>query len=161
MRLFFVTSNMKLFISILIPLLVGAISGFFTSSGVNGWFALANKPWFNPPNWIFAPVWTTLYVLMGIALFLVWKADADKSIKQTAIILFTLQLTLNFFWSIIFFKLQQPGWAFAEIILMWLMILLTILWFVKINAIAAWLLVPYICWVSFASVLNYSIWKLN
>ena len=152
---------MKLFISILIPLLVGAISGFFTTSGVNGWFALANKPWYNPPNWIFAPVWTTLYVLMGIALFLVWKADADKSIKQTAIILFTLQLTLNFFWSIIFFKLQQPGWAFAEIILMWLMILLTILWFGKINAAAAWLLVPYICWVSFASVLNYSIWKLN
>ena len=152
---------MKLFISILIPLLVGAISGFFTSSGVNGWFALANKPWFNPPNWIFAPVWTTLYVLMGIALFLVWKADADKSIKQTAIILFTLQLALNFFWSIIFFKLQQPGWAFVEIILMWLMILLTILWFGKINATAAWLLVPYICWVSFASVLNYSIWKLN
>ena len=152
---------MKLFISILIPLLVGAISGFFTSSGVNGWYALANKPWFNPPNWIFAPVWTTLYVLMGIALFLVWKADADKSIKQTAIILFTLQLALNFFWSIIFFKLQQPGWAFVEIILMWLMILLTILWFGKINATAAWLLVPYICWVSFASVLNYSIWKLN
>ena len=152
---------MKLFISILIPLLVGAISGFFTSSGVNGWYTLANKPWFNPPNWIFAPVWTTLYVLMGIALFLVWKADADKSIKQTAIILFTLQLTLNFFWSIIFFKLQQPGWAFVEIILMWLMILLTILWFGKINATAAWLLVPYICWVSFASVLNYSIWKLN
>ena len=152
---------MKLFISILIPLLVGAISGFFTTSGVNGWFALANKPWFNPPNWIFAPVWTTLYVLMGIALFLVWKADADKSIKQTAIILFTLQLALNFFWSIIFFKLQQPGWAFVEIILMWLMILLTILWFGKINATAAWLLVPYICWVSFASVLNYSIWKLN
>lgn len=152
---------MKLFISILIPLLVGAISGFFTSSGVNGWFALANKPWFNPPNWIFAPVWTTLYVLMGIALFLVWKADADKSIKQTAIILFTLQLALNFFWSIIFFKLQQPAWAFVEIILMWLMILLTILWFGKINATAAWLLVPYICWVSFASVLNYSIWKLN
>ena len=152
---------MKLFISILIPLLVGAISGFFTTSGVNGWFALANKPWFNPPNWIFAPVWTTLYVLMGIALFLVWKSDADKSIKQTAIILFTLQLALNFFWSIIFFKLQQPGWAFVEIILMWLMILLTILWFGKINAAAAWLLVPYICWVSFASVLNYSIWKLN
>ena len=152
---------MKLFISILIPLLVGAISGFFTSSGVNGWYALANKPWFNPPNWIFAPVWTTLYVLMGIALFLVWKSDADKSIKQTAIILFTLQLALNFFWSIIFFKLQQPGWAFVEIILMWLMILLTILWFGKINATAAWLLVPYICWVSFASVLNYSIWKLN
>jgi tryptophan-rich sensory protein len=152
---------MKLFISILIPLLVGAISGYFTSSGVDGWYAFANKPWFNPPNWIFAPVWTTLYVLMGIALFLVWRAEADKAIKQTAIILFTVQLTLNFFWSIIFFKLQQPGWAFADIILMWVMILLTILWFGKISSTAAWLLVPYISWVSFATILNYSIWRLN
>lgn len=152
---------MKLIISILVPLLVGAISGFFTTSGVNGWYAVANKPWFNPPNWIFAPVWTTLYVLMGIALFLVWRSDADKAIKQTAIALFAIQLTLNFFWSIIFFKLQQPGWAFAEIILMWVTILLTILWFGKISSTAAWLLVPYICWVSFASVLNYSIWQLN
>lgn len=152
---------MKLIISILIPLLVGAVSGYFTSSGVNGWYALANKPWFNPPNWIFAPVWTMLYVLMGIALFLVWRSEADKNIKQTAIILFAVQLALNFCWSIIFFKLQQPGWALAEIILMWVMILLTIFWFGKINATAAWLLVPYISWVSFASVLNYSIWRLN
>ncbi len=152
---------MKLFISILIPLLVGAISGYFTSSGVNGWFAVANKPWFNPPNWIFAPVWTTLYILMGIALFLVWRSNAEKNIKQAAIMLFAVQLTLNFFWSIIFFKLQQPGWAFAEIIFMWLMILLIILWFGKISPAAAWLLVPYISWVSFAAILNYSIWHLN
>jgi translocator protein len=152
---------MKFFISILIPLLVGAIAGYFTTAGVKGWYTVATKPCFNPPNWIFAPVWTTLYVLMGIALFLVWKSDADRAIKQPAILLFVAQLTLNFFWSIIFFKLQQPGWAFAEIILMWLMILLTILWFGKISSTAAWLLVPYICWVSFASVLNYSIWRLN
>jgi tryptophan-rich sensory protein len=98
---------------------------------------------------------------MGIALFLVWKAEADKQVKQTAIILFAVQLTLNFFWSFIFFKLQQPGWAFAEIILMWLMILFTIIWFGKISSTAAWLLVPYISWVSFATVLNYAIWKLN
>lgn len=152
---------MKLFISILIPVLVGVVAGIFTSSGVDGWYAVANKPWFNPPNWIFAPVWTTLYILMGIALFLVWRADADKKLQQTAIILFAVQLTLNFFWSFIFFKLQQPGWALAEIILMWLIILLTILWVGKISATAAWLLVPYICWVSFAAVLNYSIWQLN
>lgn len=152
---------MKLFISILIPLLVGAVAGLFTSSGVNGWYALANKPWFNPPNWIFAPMWTLLYVMMGIAFFLVWKAEADKTVKQTAMILFAVQLVINFFWSFIFFKLQQPGWAFAEIMLMWVMILFTIIWFGKISATAAWLLVPYICWVSFAAVLNYSIWKLN
>lgn len=152
---------MKLIISILVPLLVGASAGFFTSSGVNGWYATASKPWFNPPNWIFAPVWTSLYILMGIALFLVWKAETDKNIKQTAIILFAVQLALNFFWSFIFFKLQLPGWAFAEIILMWIMIFITILWFGKISSAAAWLLVPYISWVSFASILNYAIWKLN
>ncbi|GAB2816948.1 TspO/MBR family protein [Ferruginibacter profundus] len=152
---------MKLFIAILIPLLVGGISGYFTASGVEGWYAAANKPWFNPPNWIFAPVWTALYILMGIALYLVWKTETIGTVKQTAIILFAVQLTLNFFWSLIFFKLQQPGWAFAEIIAMWVMILLTILWFGKISSTAAWLLVPYICWVSFASVLNYAIWKLN
>ncbi len=152
---------MKLVLSILIPVLVGAFSGYFTSSGVNGWYAIASKPWFNPPNWIFAPVWSMLYVLMGIAFFFLWKSGAPKDIKQTAIILFAVQLVLNFFWSIIFFKMQQPGWAFAEIILMWVMILLTILWFGKINSAAAWLLVPYISWVSFASVLNYSIWRLN
>jgi tryptophan-rich sensory protein len=152
---------MKLFLSILIPLLVGGISGFFTTSGVQGWYAVANKPWFNPPNWIFAPVWTALYILMGIAVFLIWKAEANKAVKQTAIILFVVQLTLNFFWSLIFFKLQQPGWALVEIAVMWLAILFTILWFGKISSTAAWLLVPYISWVSFASVLNYAIWKLN
>jgi len=152
---------MKLFIAILIPVLVGLVSGFFTSSGVQGWYAVANKPWFNPPNWIFAPVWTTLYVLMGIALYFVWKTPADGPIKQTANTLFGIQLTLNFFWSVIFFTLQQPGWALAEIILMWFMILLTILWFGKISSTAAWLMVPYICWVSFATVLNFYIYKLN
>ncbi len=153
---------MKLIISILIPLLIGGTASFFTASSVNGWYAVANKPWFNPPNYIFAPVWTVLYIMMGIALYFVWQAKAIPSnIKQTAIILFVVQLTLNFFWSLIFFKLQQPGWAFAEIIVMWLAILLTILWFGKISSAAAWLLVPYICWVSFATVLNYHIWQLN
>jgi len=152
---------MKLFISILILLLVGGISGFFTTSGVDSWYAVANKPWFNPPNWIFAPVWTALYILMGISLFLIWKSDGNKEVKQIALILFALQLTLNFFWSLIFFKMQQPGWALIEIVAMWLAILFTIIWFGKINTHAAWLLVPYISWVSFAMVLNYAIWKLN
>jgi translocator protein len=152
----------KLFIAVVVPLLVGGLSGFFTTGGVNGWYAAANKPSFNPPNWIFAPVWTTLYILMGIALYLVWKSThAITAVKQTAIILFVVQLMLNFFWSIIFFKLQLTGWALVEIIAMWVAILLTILWFRKISSTAAWLLVPYICWVSFATVLNYSIWRLN
>jgi benzodiazapine receptor len=153
--------KLKFFISVVIPLLVGGLGGFFTSSGVNGWYALANKPSFNPPNWIFAPVWTLLYLLMGIALYLVWKSEANKGLKRQAIGLFAIQLVLNFFWSIIFFYAHQPGWAFVEIIALWAMILLTILWFGKISPAAAWLLVPYISWVSFASLLNFAIWILN
>lgn len=152
---------MKLIISILIPLITGSIAGFFTTKGVDGWYAAAIKPSFNPPNWIFAPVWTALYILMGIALYLIWKSNAEKNIKQTALILFAVQLLLNFFWSFIFFSLQQTGWAFVEIVVMWLSILFTILWFGKISSAAAWLLVPYISWVSFASLLNFYIWKLN
>jgi len=152
---------MKLIISIALPLLVGGIAGFFTNTGVDGWYAVANKPSFNPPNWIFAPVWTSLYILMGIALYLVWKDDTGKPAKQTALLLFGVQLLLNFAWSFIFFYAAAPGWALVEIIIMWVAILLTILWFGKISSLAAWLLVPYICWVSFATVLNFYIWKLN
>ena len=152
---------MKLFISILIPLLVGGIATFFTISGVNGWYAMANKPSFNPPNWLFAPVWTALYIMMGIALFLVWKSEGDKTIQQTAFILFAVQLLLNFLWSFIFFYAKQPGWAFVDIIAMWIAILLTIIWFSKISTTASWLLVPYIFWVSFASLLNFYIWRHN
>jgi translocator protein len=155
------TKTFKLIISIAVPLMVGAVAGLFTSSGVDGWYANANKPSFNPPNWIFAPVWTTLYILMGIAMYIVWKWEGDKQVKRTALFLYVVQLTLNFAWSFIFFKLQQPGWAFAEIIAMWVMILMTIIWFSKISRTAAWLLVPYLGWVSFASVLNYYIWQLN
>ena len=151
----------KLILSILIPVTVGAISGFFTNSGVEGWYAVANKPSFNPPNWVFAPVWTTLYILMGIAMYLVWNAPIDEKKKRRALLLYALQLMLNFLWSFIFFEMQQPGAALIEIVLMWFSILLTLLAFGKINKAAAWLLVPYICWVSFAMVLNYEIWRLN
>lgn len=152
---------MKLFISLAITFLVGAVAAWFTTAGVNGWYAVANKPSFNPPNWVFAPVWTALYMMMGIALWLVWKKDGVKSGRRTALILFAIQLLLNFAWSFIFFYAHQPGWAFAEILLMWVSIMLTIIWFGKVSPAAAWLLVPYIWWVSFASLLNFYIWKLN
>lgn len=152
---------MRFIISILIPVLTGAVAGFFTNGGVKGWYERANKPSFNPPGWIFGPVWTILYILMGIALYLVWKSDADRRIKSTAITFFGIQLLLNFCWSFIFFSAGELGWAFAEIIVLWIMILATILYFGKISKTAAWLLVPYIAWVSFASVLNYAIWQLN
>jgi tryptophan-rich sensory protein len=154
-------NTVKLVIAILIPVAVGATAGFFTATGTGSWYQTIQKPSWNPPGWIFGPVWTTLYIMMGIALFLVWRSGAAEELKKTAITLFAIQLVLNFFWSFIFFKMEQPGWAFAEIITMWLFILLTIFAFAKVNTTAAWLLVPYISWVSFASILNYTIWKLN
>ncbi len=152
---------LKLIISIAIPLAVGAIAGAFTASSVDGWFTTINKPSFNPPNWIFAPVWTTLYIMMGIAFFLVWKSNESVEEKRPAIVFYFAQLLLNFLWSFIFFYAQEPGWAVVDIIALWLMILVTIIYFARISKVAAWLLVPYICWVSFATVLNFAIWKLN
>ena len=154
-------NTFKLIIAIIIPVSVGAISGFFTATGVESWYQTINKPSWNPPGWIFGPVWTTLYVMMGIALFLVWKSDSSDVMKKTAIALFAIQLILNFFWSFIFFDQQQIGWALVEIIVMWFFILLTIFAFGNVSKLAAWLLVPYISWVSFATILNYTIWKLN
>ena len=154
-------NTIKLIVSVAIPVAIGVISGLFTTAEIPGWYQTINKPAWNPPSWIFAPVWTTLYVLMGIALFLVWKSNADPIVKKTAITLFAVQLVFNFFWSFIFFKQHQVGWALAEIITMWLFIFLTIFAFARVNKIAAWLLVPYISWVSFATILNYTIWKLN
>ncbi len=148
-------------IALALPLLVGGVSGFFSVTGVESWYPTIQKPSWNPPNWVFGPVWTTLYVMMGIAFFLVWKDDTSKELKKIAITLFAVQLTLNFFWSFIFFKLQQPGWALVEIIAMWIFISLTIFAFAQVNKAAAWLLVPYISWVSFATILNYTIWQLN
>jgi translocator protein len=154
-------NTLKFVIAVSIPLLAGGISGFFTVTGVESWYQYINKPSWNPPNWIFGPVWTTLYIMMGIALFLVWKADTSYELKKIAFVLFGVQLLLNFCWSFLFFKLEQPGWAFAEIIVMWLFILMTIFAFAQVSKTAAWLLVPYISWVSFAAILNYTIWKMN
>ena len=151
----------KLLISIVVCVAVGGISGFFTSSEITTWYAALNKPSFNPPNYLFAPVWTTLYVLMGISFWLIWKSDAQLSVKNKAMFVFAIQLILNFFWSIIFFSMHQPGYAFIEIIFLWLFILFSIITFYPISKTAAYLLIPYICWVSFASALNFSIWKLN
>ena len=151
----------KFILAIGLPLLVGFAGSYFTMTGIDSWYATINKPSWNPPNSVFGPVWTTLYVLMGIAWFIVWKSDAPASYKNRASSLFIAQLILNFCWSFIFFNRHEIGWAFAEIILLWLFILFTIFAFAKVSKPAAWLLVPYISWVSFAAMLNYTIWQLN
>ncbi len=143
-----------------IPLLVGGISGFATANGLEPWYASLKKPSFNPPNYLFAPVWTTLYTMMGISLFLIWKSRMEKSIDK-ALKIFAIQLTLNFLWSFLFFYFQNLGLAFVEIILMWISIIFCIFTFYKVNKVASYLLIPYIMWVSFASILNGALWYLN
>jgi len=152
---------LKLIISILICQGAGVVGSLFTSPAISTWYATIQKPSFNPPNWIFAPVWTLLFLLMGISLYLMWEKGLENKKAKTAFFIFGVQLILNILWSILFFGLQSPLYAFIEIIILWLAILLTIISFYKISKPAAYLLLPYIIWVSFASVLNFSILILN
>ncbi len=151
----------KLIIAIVISELAGIIGSVFTVPSIAGWYAGIIKPSLNPPAWIFGPVWTTLFALMGIAAFLIWQKGLERRDVKIALGIFIGQLILNTLWSIIFFGLHNPGAAFIEIIFLWLSIITTIIAFAKISKPAAWFLVPYILWVSFAGYLNYSIWMLN
>jgi translocator protein len=147
-------------ISILIAQTAGIIGSVFTASSVQTWFETITKPAWNPPGWLFGPVWITLYTLMGIAAYLVWQ-QKDAPGTKIALWIYSVHLVFNALWSILFFGLKNPGLAFAEIIVLLFLILLTTILFWKINPIAGWLMVPYITWVLFASVLNYTIWQLN
>jgi translocator protein len=152
----------KIIISIVVCVLVGVLSSFATRSSVTTWFLTIEKPFFNPPSWIFAPVWTLLYIMMGYAFGLVWSSDfKDKKSLKNAMIIFGIQLGLNALWSILFFGLCNPLLAFIEILLLWLMIYETIKIFKPIDNLASKLLYPYLAWVSFATILNVSIWWLN
>ncbi|MDZ4071182.1 MAG: TspO/MBR family protein [Sediminibacterium sp.] len=154
------SNSIKLISSIALCVLLGSVGGLVTVNEIPNWYATLNKPSFNPPNWLFGPVWTTLYVLMGISVYLIWKQPVSKE-RNKALQLFILQFILNFCWSFIFFGLHATGWALIEMIALWILILLSILYFAKHSKTAAWLLVPYISWVSFALLLNAAIWKLN
>ena len=174
----------KLAISVLICELAAVIGSIFTVPAIKGWYLHLDKPSFNPPNWIFGPVWTILYLLMGISLYLVWLRNFASEVpanmekqktwnpisarlwfgswrEENAALIFTLQLVLNILWSVIFFGLKLPGLAFFEILMLWFAILYTIINFYRISKTAAYLLIPYIIWVSFATILNYAIWIIN
>jgi len=175
----------KFFISIIICQLAGIIGSFFTAPAVSSsWFIELKKPSFFPPNWLFAPAWIILYFLMGVSLFLVWKKNwgitviAGEQEKQfwnpvskklwtgswkeeNAVLIFSLQLVLNTLWSFIFFGLKSPGIAFFEILILWFSIIYLIANFYRISKTSAYLLLPYILWVSFAAFLNFSVWQLN
>ncbi|MDD4412545.1 MAG: tryptophan-rich sensory protein [Patescibacteria group bacterium] len=156
-----ISSFFKLSSAIIICELAGIVGSLFTTPSIATWYKSLAKPALNPPSWIFAPVWTTLFILMGVAIFLIWEKGFKVKKVKIALIIFAAQLVLNVFWSIIFFGLHNPGAAFVEIIFLWLAILLTIIYFFKISKPAAYLLIPYILWVTFASYLNYSIWQLS
>jgi len=150
----------KLFISIIICQMAGVIGSIFTTPKIGIWYVYLKKPFLSPPNWVFGPVWTLLFILMGVSLWFVW-IDQNKKYKKKAIIFFIIQLVLNILWSFLFFGIESPLLAFLGIICLWLAILFTILEFYKIYKIASYLLIPYIVWVSFASYLNLFIWIIN
>ncbi len=141
--------------------MAGVIGSIFTTPAIPTWYANINKPSFRPPNWVFAPVWTILFLLMGIALFLVLRKGLKNKNVKIAFFFFIFHLVLNTLWSILFFGLESPFAAFIEIIFLWASILVSIILFLQISRIAGYLLIPYLLWVSFASVLNFTIWRLN
>lgn len=139
-------------------LAVGGVSGYFTVAGVREWFPTLVKPSFNPPSWLFAPVWTVLYIMMGIAAWLVWRQGGDIHL---ALWMFFIQLGLNFLWSFLFFSLRRIDVALVEILVLWISIATTLCLFWGVDQRSGLLLVPYLAWVSFASLLNAAFWRLN
>ncbi|MEQ8685359.1 MAG: TspO/MBR family protein [Imperialibacter sp.] len=155
------TIIIRVAVSVIICLAVGALSGIATSSSVSTWYTTLNKPPFNPPNWLFAPVWTLLYAMMGVAAGIVWSKGKESIGVKLALGLFIGQLLLNSLWSVLFFGLRNPTAALVEIVVLWVAILLTINRFYLVSKAAVWLLTPYLVWVSFAALLNASIVILN
>ncbi|MEO9319894.1 MAG: TspO/MBR family protein [Nitrososphaera sp.] len=155
----------RLAISVAIPLSAGAIGAALTASSIATWYQLIEKPWFTPPNWVFGPAWTVLYVLMGVSLYLVWRRTViDRSklgIRPAAFTAFGLQLGLNVLWSFLFFSLRSPQLAFVEIVILLASIAATVIIFHKISRTASFILLPYVGWVAFASLLNLGVWLLN
>ena len=151
----------KLIASIGMPIIAGAIGSAFTFTGIDSWYSGINKPSFNPPNWIFGPVWTALYLIMGISAWLVLRKYGEDQQVKTALFVFGIQLILNGLWSPFFFGFKSTLSGMIIIVALIIMIIKTMIVFMKISKTAAFLLLPYILWVSFASILNFFLWKLN
>jgi len=156
-----IAKSIKLLVAVSVCLLAGFVGSIFTTPAISTWYITLNKPALNPPNWIFAPVWTTLFILMGISLFLVLQEDMKKIETKIAIGFFAGQLILNILWSILFFGFHSPLAGLIEIGFLWIAILFTIITFWKVSKVSAILLLPYLFWVSVASILNFLIWRLN
>jgi benzodiazapine receptor len=150
----------KLVASLVLCQLAGFLGSLFTTPAIPTWYRALRKPFFTPPNWLFSPAWISLYALMGISLFFVWRRSDHPRFKP-ALIFFFIQLILNILWSVAFFGLRSPLLGLMDIILLWIAILFTILNFFKVSKFAGVLLIPYLLWVGFATVLNFSLWILN
>ncbi len=152
---------LKLIFSLALPLAMGGISGYLVRNEMNGeWFNILAKPSFNPPSYLFGPVWTALYILMGVSMFLIWNTPKTE-LRQKALAVFGVQLFFNFWWSILFFSFHTIFLSVVDILVMWFLIIFMITLFKKIKPVAAYLQIPYLFWVTFATVLNISIWYLN
>ena len=151
---------LKLVASVILCQVAGFLGSLFTTPAIPTWYATLKKPFFNPPNWIFSPVWISLFILMGISLFFVWRRPDHPKFK-IAFIFFFVQLILNILWSAAFFGLRVPLLGLMDIVLLWIAILFTTLNFLKVSKFAGVLLIPYLLWVSFATLLNFSLWILN
>ncbi len=151
----------KLAAAILLCVIVGSIGSLVTITGPGSWYTTLQKPFFAPPNWVFAPVWITLFVLMGIALYLVWESGTQHRDVRVALGMFGVQFVLNVLWSFFFFGLRSPLLGLVDILLLWMMIAVTIIVFYRVNKRAAYLLIPYIAWVSLATALNGAIYFMN
>jgi tryptophan-rich sensory protein len=156
-----IPSVWKLIIAVLVCELTGIASSLLSGNRMDEWLDYLYKPTWNPPSYIFGPVWMGLYLLMGVSFWLIWKSNAQPSQKNNAMIIFGLQLCLSFFWSILFFRFHSPALALANVVLMLIFSFITMISFAPLSRLASWLLVPYILWVSFASVLNLTIWSMN
>lgn len=152
---------LKLLASIIGCQCAGLVGSIFTIPSIPTWYASLQKPPFTPPNWLFAPAWITLYLLMGIAAFIVWQKGLDKQGVKPALVIFLIQLVLNALWSVVFFGFKSPLWGVIVIVALWIAILFTILKFFRLSRTAGALLLPYILWVSFAAILTISVWVLN
>ena len=150
----------SLAVSITICFSAAWLGSRMTTPSIPGWYAALRKPTWSPPNWLFAPVWSFLYLSMAVAAWLVWQKSAIAGTRP-ALLLFAIQLALNVAWSGFFFALHRPGAAFAEVVLLWISILATACLFWPVSRAASWLMAPYLLWVSFAAALNYCVWKLN
>jgi translocator protein len=150
----------KLVVAIALPLTVGGIAGMFTTEAIPDWYATLNQPSFNPPNWIFGPVWTLLYILMGISIYLIWNLAPGKS-RQQAMAVFLVQLLLNFAWSFCFFYFKRIDLALVNIVLLWGTIVFMLNRFNRLKPMAAYINIPYLLWVTFAAVLNAAYFILN